>query len=206
MSGAITIVDCGGGNVQSVARTLLRAGVPSIVSSSPDVISSAAKLILPGVGHFAKAMGNLRSSGLVDALDEAVLSRKIPILGICLGMQLMSQGSEESDTQGLGWFDGSVVRFNVIDQLRYKVPHTGWNQAQQAKPSRILNGIGEVAEFYFLHSFHYATEATEDILMNTSYGYTFVSAIEKDNMYGFQFHPEKSHDVGVQLLKNFASI
>lgn len=206
MNEPVTIVDYGMGNIQSVRKTLRLAGVSSAVSSNPDVILSAERLILPGVGHFAKAMGNLRSRGLIEALNEAVLKQKIPILGICLGMQLMAQYSTEGDEEGLGWFDGSVVRFDVQDKLLYKVPHMGWNQAQQAKPSALLNNIEQHSEFYFLHSFHYVTKTLDEILMNTSYSYGFASAIEKDNIYGFQFHPEKSHDVGLHLLKNFASI
>lgn len=206
MNEPVTIVDYGMGNIQSVRKTLRLAGVSSAVSSNPDVILSAERLILPGVGHFANAMGNLRSRGLIEALNEAVLKQKIPILGICLGMQLMAQYSTEGDEEGLGWFDGSVVRFDVQDKLLYKVPHMGWNQAQQAKPSALLNNIEQHSEFYFLHSFHYVTKTLDEILMNTSYSYGFASAIEKDNIYGFQFHPEKSHDVGLHLLKNFASI
>lgn len=206
MSEPVTIVDYGMGNIQSVRKTLSLAGVSSSVSSEPDVIISAKRLILPGVGHFGKAMGNLRSRGLTEALDEAVLKRKMPILGICLGMQLMAQCSSEGDEEGLGWFDGSVVRFEVQDELRYKVPQMGWNQAQHAKPSVLLKNIDQSSEFYFLHSFHYITKTPCEILMNTTYGYNFASAIEKENMYGFQFHPEKSHEVGMLLLKNFADI
>ena len=206
MSDPVTIVDYGMGNIQSVRKTLSLAGVSSVVSSEPDVIISAKRLILPGVGHFGKAMGNLRSRGLTEALDEAVLKKKIPILGICLGMQLMAQYSSEGAEEGLGWFDGSVVRFDVHDELRYKVPHMGWNQAQQAKPSALLNNIDQLSEFYFLHSFHYVTETSDEVLMNTSYSYNFVSAIEKENMYGCQFHPEKSHECGLHLLKNFSAI
>ena len=204
MSQTITIVDYGAGNMQSVIKTLGLVGVSGVISSDPDLIISADKLILPGVGHFGKVMGNLRNRGLKDALDEAVLKRNIPILGICLGMQLMAKYSSEGNEEGLGWFDGSVVRFDVQDELRYKVPHIGWNQAQQVKSSIILNNIDQSSEFYFLHSFHYVTETPSEILMNTSYSYNFVSAIEKRNIYGVQFHPEKSHEVGLNLLKNFA--
>ena len=206
MNEPVTIVDYGMGNIQSVRKTLSLVGVSSVVSSDPDVIISAKRLVLPGVGHFGKAMGNLRSRGLTEALDEAVLKKKIPILGICLGMQLMAQYGSEGAEEGLGWFDGSVVRFEVQDELRYKVPHMGWNQAQQAKPSALLNSIDQLSEFYFLHSYHYVTETPDEVLMNTSYSYNFVSAIEKKNMYGCQFHPEKSHECGQHLLKNFATI
>lgn len=204
MSEPLTIVDYGAGNVHSVCKALMRAGVASVVSSSPDVVSRAGRLILPGVGHFGKAMAQLRNRGLVAALDEAVVQRKSPILGICLGMQLMAQHSTEGDTEGLGWFEGSVERFNVSDELRYKVPHMGWNEAIRAKASALLHNIEEISEFYFLHSYHYVTETTEEVLMNTSYSYRFVSAVEKGHICGFQFHPEKSHDAGLQLLKNFA--
>ena len=206
MKPEIIIVDYGMGNIHSVGKALQSAGVSCIVSANPEQILIAQKLILPGVGHFEKAMRNLRNLGLLVALNEAVLKNKTPVLGICLGMQLMAQYSSEGDCEGLGWFDGSVARFDVKDKLRYKVPHIGWNQAEHAKPSALLNGVDNNSEFYFLHSFHYVAKATEEVLMNTNYCYSFASALEKENMYGVQFHPEKSHDAGIRLLKNFVRV
>lgn len=201
---AVVIVDYGMGNIRSISKVLQGVGVATVVSADPDSIVKARKLILPGVGHFGQAMRNLRQRGLVNALNEAVIQREVPILGICLGMQLMARYSSEGDEAGLGWFDGAVVRLNVPDTSRYKVPHIGWNEVAVVKPSALTTAIDAAAEFYFLHSFCYETTSPEEVLMTTSYGNTFASAIEKRAMYGVQFHPEKSHDVGALLLKNFA--
>ena len=201
---AIVIVDYGMGNIRSISKVLQGSGVATTVSSDPASIVSARKLILPGVGHFGQAMRNLRQRGLIEALHEAVTQREIPILGICLGMQLMARYSAEGNEEGLGWFDGSVVRLKVPDSARYKVPHIGWNEVESVKSSVLTADIDSAAEFYFLHSFCYETQSPEEILMTTAYGCTFASAIEKGAMYGVQFHPEKSHDVGALLLKNFA--
>jgi len=206
MSKPVLIVDYGMGNIHSVRRRMDQAGAQCSVSSSPEVVLQAEKLILPGVGHFGRAMQNLQDSGLVDALNEAVLHRKTPVLGICLGMQLMAGHSEEGDADGLGWFDGTVTRFRVEDRLRYKVPHMGWNQARQMKQSPLLKGIPDNSEFYFVHSYHFLANEAADVLTETDYSYLFASAIEKDNIFGVQFHPEKSHDAGTLLLKNFIGI
>lgn len=206
MSDSVTIVDYGMGNIHSVRKQLLRLGVETLVSSSPSEILNSKKLILPGVGHFGKAMDNLYSLGLVEVLNESVLHKHTPILGICLGMQLMAEHSEEGDVGGLGWFSGTVVKFNVADRLRFKVPHMGWNQIEQKKKSVLLEGITENAEFYFVHSFHFVSKKATDTLTETTYTYKFSSAIERENIFGVQFHPEKSHDEGMQLLRNFIGI
>jgi imidazole glycerol-phosphate synthase subunit HisH len=203
MSKSVTIVDYGLGNIHSVRKQVLKYGFKCIVSSSPSEILEARKLILPGVGHFGKAMDNLYNIGLIDVLNESVLVKKTPILGICLGMQLMAKYSEEGSRSGLGWFGGTVVKFNVEDSLRFKVPHMGWNQIIQKKKSIILEGTTENAEFYFVHSFHFSAENSADVLTETTYSYTFPSAIERGNVIGVQFHPEKSHDAGTRLLRNF---
>lgn len=206
MGNSVLIVDYGMGNIHSIQRRLCQAGAVCTVSSKSDDILQAEKLILPGVGHFGRAMQNLHELGLVDALNEAVLHRKIPVLGICLGMQLMAKHSEEGDVDGLGWFSGTVAQFKIEDRLQYKVPHMGWNQARKMKGSLLLKGICENAEFYFVHSFHFLAHEKLDVLSETDYSYRFVSAIEKDNIYGVQFHPEKSHEAGMMLLKNFIRI
>ena len=203
---SVVIIDYGMGNIQSIIRHLDHAGVHSIVSSNPNIIIAAEKLILPGVGHFGQAMKNIRTLGILDSLNEAVINKKTPIMGICLGMQLMAKYSEEGDQAGLGWFDGNVVRFKIQDKLRFKVPHMGWNYAHSAKTHNILQNIPSEAEFYFVHSFHFSTDVSEDVLMNTHYAYQFPSAIQKENIFGFQFHPEKSHDVGKKLLRNFIGL
>ena len=206
MSGGVVIVDFGMGNLHSVVKRVRRTEANWSVTSEAGPILKAERLILPGVGHFGRAMENLNSLGLIEALNEAVNSRGTPILGICLGMQLMAKFSEEGDSEGLGWFDARVVRFQVQDKLQFKVPHIGWNQIIKAKPSRLDDGIPDLSEFYFVHSFHIECADENDILHRTRYEATFASAIQKKNLYGVQYHPEKSHDVGMKLFENFLEI
>lgn len=206
MTGKILIVDFGMGNLNSVRKKLSQSNCSPLVSSDPKAVAGADKLILPGVGHFQQAMENLGKLNLLDALNEAVLARKRPILGICLGMQLMAAHSEEGDARGLGWVDGNVVRFKPKDTLAFKVPHVGWNQVSLVKESALMRGIPESSEFYFVHGYYLKAKSAADILNETEYEERFTSAIEKDNIYGVQYHPEKSHDVGETLLKNFVNI
>ena len=163
----------------------------------------ADKLILPGVGHFATAMANLRKLGLLDALNEAVLIKRKAILGICLGMELMASTSEEGDTPGLQWLDAQAVRFKNSVTARHKVPHMGWNRIQIKKESALMNGVGDLSEFYFAHSYYLQINDRTNLLNETEYGIAFPSAVERNNIFGVQYHPEKSHRSGVQVLKNF---
>lgn len=202
----VVIVDYGMGNVHSVYRKMSRLNANCVLSDRPEDVLKADKLILPGVGHFAMAMQHLATKGLLDSLSEAALHRKTPILGICLGMQLMAAHSEEGMAKGLGWFKHKVVRFQVSDTLRFKVPHTGWNRVITAKQSPLMQDIASDAEFYFVHSYHVADAAPADILHQTDYSYNFVSAIERDNIFGVQYHPEKSHGEGEKLLRNFIAL
>jgi glutamine amidotransferase len=151
-------------------------------------------------------MENLRKSNLIDALNDSVLKNKTPILGICLGMQLMSTSSEEGNEQGLGWFDAQVLKFKVSDSLRFKVPHVGWNQINISKSSKLMAGIDHEAEFYFVHSYYVKLTNVSDELNSTIYESPFTAAIEKGNIFGVQYHPEKSHDVGETLLRNFVEL
>lgn len=199
----VAIVDYGMGNLHSVKRKLDRIGVDAEVTSDPQAVLGADKLLLPGVGHFGKAMENLAALGLLPTLHEAVLVRKTPILGICLGMQLFARRSEEGGAAGLGWIDAEVVRFAVEDTRRFKVPQMGWNGVRAARDSPLLEGLTEESEFYFVHAYHVVCEDRTDILCETDYGYTFTSAIQRDNVYGVQFHPEKSQDAGAAMLRNF---
>jgi|GEM_PF-32287 len=282
----LVIVDYHMGNLHSVKKKLDFLKVDSVISSDPAVILSASKLILPGVGHFGQAMENLRKLNLIDALNEAVLVKKTPILGICLGMQLMAKESRESRAErctepaevsrdrdararsenadrvilcneveqnsieggtesresraerctepaevkrdlstpnesaergtssgvertssgvemGLGWFDAEVVKFTFEDTLRFKVPHTGWNTISIEKDSPLMHDIPADAEFYFVHSYYMKANNPSDVLNYTEYGTRFASAISKANIFGCQYHPEKSHDVGLQLIRNF---
>jgi len=203
MNNNVVIIDYGMGNLFSNRKVVERLGYNCVVSSSASVIQNAHRIILPGVGHFEMAMNNLIAKGLVDVLNEAVLIKKIPVLGICLGMQLMASSSEEGDASGLNWLDARVVRFQIQHQRIYKVPHVGWNTLTHSKPSRLLRGITPEEEFYFVHSYHFKTEINADVVSITSYEHPFVSAVERDNIYGVQFHPEKSHKAGEQLIKNF---
>jgi glutamine amidotransferase len=194
------------GNLNSVKRKLYRIGCDAHISSNYQDIISADKIILPGVGHFNKAMDYLKELNIIDALNNYVLVKKKPILGICLGMQLMANSSEEGNVKGLGWFDADVIRFNVKDTLKYKVPHVGWNQITNTKQSALMQGIENNSEFYFIHSYHMSLNNKSDMLHETEYEYNFASAIEKDNIFGVQYHPEKSHEIGEKLLKNFIDL
>jgi glutamine amidotransferase len=200
------IVDYGMGNLYSVKKRLNKLGVSVQISHDPDDIIKASKLILPGVGHFSKAIENLKKLNIYDALNEAVLIKKTPILGICLGMQLMARHSEEGNVTGFGWFDAEVVHFDIKDYLKYKVPHMGCNTVKAVKQSALFMGIPLSEEFYFVHSYHIKSDKEVDVLATTEYEYSFVSALEKDNIFGVQFHPEKSHDAGEKMLSNFLNI
>jgi glutamine amidotransferase len=203
--GTVIVVDYGMGNLQSVARKLQRIGARPLVTSDPETVCRADRLVLPGVGHFKQAMDNLRSLGLQQALDDAVLRRETPILGICLGMQLFANRSEEGNVAGLGWIDADVVRFRIADTLRYKVPHMGWNGVHVAKRTPLTQSIDDSASFYFVHSYHLLCRDPQDVLCETCYEYVFASAVQTRNITGVQFHPEKSHDAGEQLLRNFVA-
>jgi len=206
MSLNIAIINYGMGNLHSVYRKLTQVGVNPVVATTPAQVAAADKIVLPGVGHFEKAMHNLRELGLYDLLNEVVLVKKVPILGICLGMQLMARKSEEGNASGFGWFSGEVQRFRITDTIKHKVPQTGWNTAHICKESPLLQNIADDSEFYFLHSYHYKTADETEVLCRTDFEYEFVSAISKENIFGVQFHPEKSHDTGTRLLKNFIEL
>lgn len=177
--------------------------VTPVVSSDPSEIQKADKIILPGVGHFKLAMENLAKLDMIDALNEFALVRKKPILGICLGMQLMAKASEEGNTEGLGWIDTAVIRFRVNDTLQYKIPHIGWNQLLIAKDNGLFRNIPDRSEFYFIHAYHYAADGNKDVTGETIYETKFPSAIARENIFGVQFHPEKSQETGISLLENF---
>jgi len=202
----VAIIDYGMGNLHSVYKKLAEFDVDPVVASTDDDIAKADKILLPGVGHFEAAINHLKDLGLFDALNEAVLIRKKQILGICLGMQLMAKESEEGNAAGFGWLDAQVIKFKIKDKIRHKVPQTGWNTINICKESSLFRNIDNHSEFYFLHSYHYEASEPKDVLTETQYEYDFVSAVEKDNIFGTQFHPEKSHDAGTELLKNFIRI
>jgi glutamine amidotransferase len=202
----IAIIDYGMGNLKSVKRKMDRIGVNSIITSDPEEIKKSDKIILPGVGHFTRAVLEIKNRGLWALLTEQVLIEKKVVLGICLGMQLMANHSEEGDTDGFGWIDAEVVRFKVSDTIRYKIPHMGWNTLKMIKDSPIFEKTNFNSEFYFVHSFHLKCKNSNDIISETIYDYPFTSAFQKENIFGVQFHPEKSHDAGELLLSNFAKL
>ena len=202
----IVIINYGMGNLHSVYTQCKRVGFELIISSKQSDIENADKLILPGVGHFSKGMEKLKELNLIEVLSKKVIQQETPILGICLGMQLLSKKSEEGNVTGLGWIDAETNRFSIENNQKYKIPHMGWNNVYTTNKSPIMHGISESDELYFVHSYHLECEAEDIIIGETDYCYRFVSAIQKDNIYGTQFHPEKSHASGLKILKNFLEI
>lgn len=202
----IHIVDYGMGNIFSVQKKLLQENVNISVSSLQKDIVNADKIILLGVGHFKKAMDNLQELNLIEPLNKFALIQKKPILGICLGMQLMANWSEEGDVSGLGWVDASVKKLKTSNTKKFKIPHIGWNTVRLLKKSALMHNIKSEEEFYFVHSFYIEPNDPLIALNETSYIQNFCSGIEKDNIFGVQYHPEKSHDSGQTLFKNFLSL
>ena len=199
----ITIVDYKTGNLGSIQNILKRIGEDTIVTSDREVIARAAKIILPGVGAFDTGMQNLSSLGLIEILNQRVLGEMIPVLGICLGMQLLGEGSEEGTLPGLCWIKGRNKRFTFADTADYKIPHMGWNFVSQHRQGRLFSEMYPDARFYFVHSYYFEADDEADILTSTKYENEFTSSVEKGNIMGVQFHPEKSHKFGMKLLKNF---
>jgi len=200
----IGLVDYGLGNLEAFANIYRRAGIDARRLSRPEDIATASRLILPGVGSFDWAMDRLNGSGLRDALDEAVLGRHIPVLGICVGMQMMMERSEEGSTPGLGWITGDVVR--LPDRgAKFPLPHMGWNDVRPRGDGPLFDAL-DAPRFYFLHSYHVATATVDAVLAEADYGMTITCAVQQGHIRGVQFHPEKSHDCGVRLLENFATM
>lgn len=203
----IVIVDYGMGNLKSIQNMFKKVGVSATISASHDEIMAADKLILPGVGAFDNAMKNLNEMKLIPVLNEKVLEKKTPTLGICLGMQLLTERSEEGTLPGLGWIKGETKRFVFTgENTKLRIPHMGWNTVEVCKESKLFVDMYEEPRFYFVHSFHVVCTDDSDSLCKTEYGYSFTSAVERGNIYGAQFHPEKSHKFGMKLLKNFAEL
>ena len=201
------IVNYGLGNVQAFANVYKNANIPHQVCSRPEELAGASRIILPGVGAFDQAMHQLNESGMREALDERVLRDKIPVLGVCVGMQMMGRSSDEGSSPGLGWIDGLVRRIDT-SALPHKpaLPHMGWNDVRPLRSGGLFDGLEEGAVFYFLHSFCFACDDDDSVLAETNYGGRLTSSVGSENVYGVQFHPEKSHGYGIRLLKNFASL
>jgi imidazole glycerol-phosphate synthase subunit HisH len=202
----ITIINYGMGNLGSVLNMLKKLGTPAKISSVHEDILKAEKLLLPGVGSFDAAMRRIHETGLYEVLNKLVLEKKIPILGICLGMQLLMNESEEGRLPGFGWIEGKSYHFKGRIHSTIKVPHMGWNDINISNQSSITKGFNGEIRFYFVHSYFVKVENPAHSFMNCNYGLDFDAAVHKDNIYGAQFHPEKSHKFGLQFLKNFVSI
>ena len=202
----ILIIDHHLCNIDSITRAVEKCGATPVVSITPQDACAAEKIILPGVGNFAEAMAVLHKTGWVDAIREAVSGGDIPLLGICLGMQLLaSRGQEGGDTEGLGLIPGQVVKL-TSPETKLRIPHVGWNEVVQHRADPIFDDVGDRKDFYFVHSYHFIPSSSESILATTPYGLDLVSMVKKKNVYGAQFHPEKSMQSGMRLLRNFLAL
>ena len=203
----ITIIDYGVGNINAFINVYKRIDIPVKIAKTKEDLNGAKKLILPGVGHFDFAMNQLNKSGMRDTLDKLVLDERIPVIGICVGMQMMANKSDEGKMEGLKWIDASVRKFDEskINQVT-RLPHMGWNDVKPVKQIPLFNGLEKDAIFYFLHTYYFECNNSNDIMAVTDYGGEFSSAAHNENKYGIQFHPEKSHCYGETLLHNFAKL
>lgn len=207
MNGGITILDYGVGNLLSIKNMLKKGGVDNVViTNDTQTVAKAGKIILPGVGHFDYGMKKLKSAPFFDVLEKKALEERVPVLGICLGAQLLTNSSEEGIENGLGWIDAETVKFAVERfEKKLPIPHMGWAEVKFNR-NPLFEGMFENSRFYFVHSYFLKPKHTEDILCESFYGHSFASGIVSGNIYGVQFHPEKSHKFGLKLLENFAKI
>ncbi len=203
----ISIIDYGLGNIRAFVNVYERLNIKINIAHHASDIKNATKLILPGVGAFDYAMSQLNKSGMREALDEQVSVHNIPVIGICVGMQMMARSSDEGKLPGLGWFDAEVKLFDTA-KIPYKtrLPHMGWNTTNLIGKNRLLEQLDDESRFYFLHSYYFSCNQPDDIIAKTEYGIEYASAVNKGNIFGIQFHPEKSHQNGIQLLHNFAKL
>ena len=201
----ITIVDYGLGNIRAFVNVYERLNIETRLARNATELEGAEKIILPGVGAFDYAMAQLNSSGMRCELEKQVIEMRIPVLGICVGMQMLANSSDEGNLPGLGWIDGHVKLFDrETIPVRTHLPHMGWNSIDPVKGGGLFEGLANESRFYFLHSYYFLPGNSDNIIAYTDYGITFASAVGRDNIYGIQFHPEKSHSNGIKLLKNFA--
>jgi len=201
----ITIIDYGVGNINAFLNIYKQLNIPATTAKTVAELSGASKLILPGVGHFDYAMQRFTDSGMKDKVDELVVNQKVPVVGVCVGMQMMAKGSDEGSLPGLGWIDAHVHKFDASQvSAKLPLPHMGWNDIQIVKNTPLLKDLETDPRYYFLHSYYFKCNNQNDSIAETKYGINFTSAVNHDNIFGAQFHPEKSHHFGIQLLKNFA--
>ena len=203
----IVIVDYGVGNLGSIANMFKKIGVPAVISSDSKTIEAADRFVLPGIGAFDAGMSNLKERGFIPILNRLALEKKVPVLGHCLGLQLMTRNSEEGSLPGLGWFDAETLRFK-FDESRpgLKIPHMGWNTIDICQPHPLLSNLEEESRFYFVHSYYVGSNDPDSVLATTDYGGPFHSVLARENIMGAQFHPEKSHKFGMRILKNFSEL
>lgn len=203
----IVIVNYGSGNIRAIANIYERLQIAHSIANEPAELEQAEKIILPGVGAFDETISKLDSSGFREVLNEQVLTKKVPVLGVCVGMQILANSSEEGKRPGLGWINGQVKKIDKETlTLKPKLPHLGWNSVQASKANQLFNNIDPEKGFYFLHSYYFECSQKEDVAATAHYGKSFACAVNHANIYGVQFHPEKSHANGITLLKNFATL
>jgi glutamine amidotransferase len=202
----ITIIDYGCGNIRAFLNVFNRLNIPVVVATTPSAVTNASRIILPGVGAFDFVMQSFNNSGMRDIVEKKVLLEKVPVLGICAGMQILADSSDEGTEKGLSWIPGTIRLFD-INKVPYvtKVPHMGWNNITPTQ-SKLFSNIHTDSRFYFVHSYYYEPTSVQHSIATSTYGIDFSSAVAKDNIYGVQFHPEKSHVNGMTLLKNFAEL
>jgi imidazole glycerol-phosphate synthase subunit HisH len=202
----ISIVNYGVGNLASIKNMLKKAGFESVIAEDTDTIKNASKIILPGIGAFDHCMQQFNASGFREVVTKKTLNDKTPLLGICVGLQMLMEDSEEGVEPGLGWIKGSTVKFRKDKVGDLKIPHMGWTNVRSARQSALTNNLGEDPRFYFVHSYHVKPADSSDELLIANYGYDFTAAVSRENIYGVQFHPEKSHKYGMEILGNFARL
>lgn len=202
----IAVIDYGMGNIASILNMFKRIGNREVMlTKDPELITRADKVLLPGVGAFDNGMKNLKESGLIPLLNKKALEDKVPVLGICLGMQLLTRGSEEGQEKGLGWVAAETKKFQFPENSGLKIPHMGWNYIQVKKPSLLFSSDSR-KKFYFVHSYYVKCDSPQYVLAGCNYGFEFDCMLQQDNIFGAQFHPEKSHKFGMELFENFSKI